>query len=377
MKALAPGSTIGILGAGQLGRMLALAARPLGYLVHVYAPDAGSAPASQVADRSFEADYLDHTALTAFAAGVDVVTVEFENIPAETLEWLAQHTLVRPGARALHTTQNRLREKLFLQGLNLPLPAFRHVRTASELPEALAVTGTPAVLKTAGFGYDGKGQVLIRAADDLDAARELLDGSEAVLEQFVNFRREVSLLCARSASGEVATYGLIANRHHNHILDVSSVPVSDLPERVRAEASRIAHTILSGLDYVGVLCVELFLLEDGRLLVNEVAPRVHNSGHLTVEASVTSQFQQHIRAVTGLPLGDTSFTSAAAMANLLGDLWQAGEPDWPALLTGGRVQLHLYGKTAARPGRKMGHLTALAASAAEAEQLVTAARASA
>lgn len=377
MTVLQPGSTIGILGAGQLGRMLALAARPLGYRVHVYAPDAAESPAAQVADESFSADYLDEAALTRFAAGVDVVTVEFENIPARSLELLARHTLVRPGARALHTTQNRLREKLFLEEQDLPLAAFRHVRDEAELKEALAEVGTPAVLKTAGFGYDGKGQVLISDPAELAAARQLLAGSDAVLEEFVPFEREVSLVCARSANGEVVSYGLIANRHENHILDVSTVPVTGLPEQTADSARQIAAAILHGLDYVGVLCVELFLLTDGRLLVNEVAPRVHNSGHLTVEASVTSQFQQHLRAITGLPLGDTAFVTAAAMANLLGDVWQAGPPDWQALLSGGQVQLHLYGKTEARPGRKMGHLTALAATAEDAERLVRSARSSA
>ncbi len=377
MSYLPPGSTIGILGAGQLGRMLALAARPLGYRVVILAPDAEGSPASQVADSVIQGDYLDEAALAQFAAACDVVTVEFENVPARTLELLAERTLVRPGARALHISQNRLREKLFLQELRLPLPRFAHVRDESVLPGAIALTGLPAVLKTAGFGYDGKGQVVIRDDNDMEAARKLLAGSEAVLEELVTFEREVSLVCARSADGQVASYGLIGNRHENHILDVSSVPVTDLPPEVQAHAGRIAADILSGLDYVGVLCVELFLLGDGSLLVNEIAPRVHNSGHLTIEASVTSQFQQQLRAITGLPLGDTSYVSAAAMANLLGDVWSDGEPDWPAVLSDSRVQLHLYGKDRARPGRKMGHVTALAGTAAEAEQLVLSARDSA
>ena len=372
---VAPGSTIGILGAGQLGRMLALAARPLGYRVHVLAPTAEGAPAAQLADRVFSAAYDDEDALARFAAGCAVVTVEFENIPARTLELLSEHTLVRPGARALHLTQNRLREKRFLEQLGLPLPRFRHVPDAAALAAALEHTGTPAVLKTAGFGYDGKGQVLIKSPTDTEAALELLAGSAAVLEQYVAFSRELSVISARNAGGETASYGLISNRHSSHILDISSVPVTGLPAGVEQQAQDIATAVLDGLDYVGVLCVELFLLEDGRLLVNEVAPRVHNSGHLTVEAAVTSQFQQHIRAVCGLPLGATDLVSPAAMANLLGELWSTTDPDWPAVLADSRVQLHLYGKDEARPGRKMGHLSALAQTASEAEELVSRARA--
>src|SRR5690625_83600 len=372
---VAPGSTIGILGAGQLGRMLALAARPLGYRVHVLAPTAEGAPAAQLAERVFSAAYDEEDALARFAAGCAVLTVEFENIPARTLELLSEHTLVRPGARALHLTQNRLREKRFLEQLGLPLPRFRHVPDAAALAAALEHTGTPAVLKTAGFGYDGKGQVLIKSPTDTEAALELLAGSEAVLEQFVPFSRELSVISARNARGETASYGLISNRHSSHILDISSVPVTGLPAGVEQQARDIATAVLDGLDYVGVLCVELFLLEDGRLLVHEVAPRGQNPDHLTVAAAVTSQFQQHIRAVCGLPLGATDLVSPAAMANLLGELGSTTDPDWPAVLADSRVQLHLYGKDEARPGRKMGHLSALAQTASEAEELVSRARA--
>ncbi len=373
-QTLRPGSTIGILGSGQLGRMLALAARPLGYRVLIYAPDPGNSPAAAVADGAVQAGYGDQEALKGFAAACDVVTVEFENIPSDSLEYLAAHTTVRPGAHALHVTQNRLREKLFLQQHGLPLAEFRHVRAAADLPEAGRAVGLPAVLKTAGFGYDGKGQVLLRTEGDFPRAEALLAEGDAVLEAFVPFEREVSVISARSATGETASYGLFSNQHANHILDVTSVESDTADADLGSRASELADGIMNALDYTGVLCVELFVLKDGGLLVNEIAPRVHNSGHLTIEASGSSQFQQHIRAICGLPLGSTSFHSPAAMANLLGDVWQAGEPAWAAALSDPRVQLHLYGKEEARAGRKMGHLTALADTRDEAESAVRAAR---
>lgn len=368
MSGLRPGSTIGILGSGQLGRMLALAARPLGFHVHIYAPDAEGSPAGQVADRVTQADYLDAAALEAFAADCDVVTVEFENIPAAALERLAGLTAVHPGARALHITQNRLREKNFLQEHGLPLARFRHVTDEADLAAAVSELGLPAVLKTAGFGYDGKGQLLLREQADLGRAAGLLAEGEAVLEEFVPFEAEVSVIAARSAGGETGSYGLFRNVHTDHILDVTVAGPDHDP--LAEAAGAIAARIMNALGFVGVMCVELFVLADGRLLVNEVAPRVHNSGHLTSEACLCNQFQQHIRAVSGLPLGSFAFRSHAAMANLLGDVWQGGEPDWNAVLTAGDVQLHLYGKAEARPGRKMGHLTAVADSAAEAESVV-------
>ncbi len=374
MKPLAPGSTIGILGSGQLGRMLALAARPLGYRVHVYAPDTEGAPASQVADFATTADYLDNDALDAFAAACDVITIEFENIPAVALERLAAITPVHPGAQALHVTQNRLREKNFLTANGLPLAPFAHVTDTRGLEVAAADIGLPAVLKTAGFGYDGKGQLLLREPADLAGAAALLAEGEAVLEGFVDFDREVSVIAARSSTGETGSFGLFTNRHANHILDVTTAGDPASERGLHGQALKIAVRIMEALDYVGVMCVELFQLADGTLLVNEIAPRVHNSGHLTTEATATSQFQQHIRAICGLPLGDFSFVRPAAMANLLGDEWSEGEPDWAAALRDPRIQLHLYGKKEARPGRKMGHLTALADSEAEAEAAVVMAR---
>lgn len=371
---LAPGGSIGILGSGQLGRMLALAARPFGYAVHVYAPDASGSPAAQVADSATQAAYLDEAALREFARMCDVVTVEFENIPAEALELLGQWTAVRPGARSLRLSQNRLREKEFLVSAGLPVAPFRTVRSEDGLKEALGEIGWPAVLKTAGFGYDGKGQALLRSPRDLPRAEAILAGGEAVLEAFVDFSSEVSVVAARTSGGVTGSFGLFHNDHVNHILDVTAVLPEDGTDGAEQEAAGIARQIADALGHVGVLCVELFRLGDGRLLVNEIAPRVHNSGHLTIEAAGSSQFQQHIRAVAGLPPGDFSFRSPAAMANLLGDLWENGEPDWAAALADPRVQLHLYGKEEARPGRKMGHLTAVAGTASEAREAVLAAR---
>lgn len=374
MTTLLPGSSIGILGSGQLGRMLALAARPLGYAVRIYAPDAEGSPAAAVADSHMQADYLDGEALERFAATCDAITVEFENIPARTLEVLARHTEVRPGARSLHVCQNRLREKEFLSEAGLPVAPFRKITSMAALEAALAELGGPAVLKTAGFGYDGKGQRVLNGPEDAPAGAEILSGGDAVLEEFVDFRSELSIVAARSSRGETGSFGLFHNQHENHILDLTTAGGSG-DAALGREAADIATRVLDGLGHVGVLCVELFLLHDGSLMVNEIAPRVHNSGHLTLEAAASSQFQQHIRAVAGLPLGDFTFHSPAAMANLLGDVWQDGEPDWAAALGDPRVQLHLYGKKDARPGRKMGHLTALAASAEEAAAAVRDARA--
>lgn len=364
-----PGATIGVLGSGQLGRMLALAAARLGYRVHVFSDAPPDSPAGQVAQLEISAAYSDETALRKFAAGVDVVTVEFENVPAAALELLATLVPVRPGSGALHVTQNRLREKRFLQQHDLPHAPFVPVNSEEELRAALQLTGWPAVLKTAGFGYDGKGQLLLTNEADLPAAAELLSGG-AVLEGFVEFDRELSVLLARSGTGQTADWGVISNTHANHILDLS---VTGAP----AEAERavvLARQAAEALDFTGLLCVEFFETAAGELLVNEIAPRTHNSGHLTIEGSVTSQFEQQVRAICGLPFGSTELLRPAAMANLLGDLWNTGTPDWSAALRDPAVKLHLYGKAAARPGRKMGHLTALAATQAEAASKVLAAR---
>ncbi|HXF61593.1 MAG TPA: 5-(carboxyamino)imidazole ribonucleotide synthase [Caldilineaceae bacterium] len=372
-----PGGTIGVFGSGQLGRMMALAARAMGYRIHTFSPDRES-PTGQVADREVCAAYDDMDAVRDFVRRVDVVTFEFENVAAHVAQAAeAAGKPVRPGGWVLHTTQQRIREKRFLAGNGLPVPAFAEVRSVVELEDALAKIGCPAVLKTAAFGYDGKGQVKIERPEQARDAWQAIGEQEAILEAFVAFSHELSVVAARGVDGRFAHYGVIENRHANHILDLSVAPARVSPA-VAQEAVELARTILDKLDVVGVLCVELFLAEDGRLLVNELAPRPHNSGHLTIEAARTSQFEQQVRAVCGLPLGSTELLRPAAMANLLGDLWATGEPKWAAACANPAVKLHLYGKREARPGRKMGHLTALAWSweqgVAEAEQSVLAAR---
>jgi 5-(carboxyamino)imidazole ribonucleotide synthase len=368
-----PGSTIGVLGSGQLGRMLGLAARRLGYRVHTYSPDRDS-PTGQIADAEIAGSYDDVAALRAFADAVDVVTFEFENVPSASVAAIAERALVRPAGSVLHTTQHRGREKAFLSGAGLPVPPYALVATAGELAAAIARIGCPAVLKTASFGYDGKGQARIDDAEGALAAWDAIGRQPAVLEAFVDFERELSVVAARGADGQFVHYGVIENAHARHILDVSVAPARVLPE-IEREAAAIARASLEALDVVGVLCVELFLTRSGRLLVNELAPRTHNSGHLTIDAAATSQFEQQLRAVCGLPLGSTALIKPAAMANLLGDLWQDGEPRWAEALRRPGVHLHLYGKREAKPGRKMGHLTALAETGAAAAQLVRNARA--
>jgi len=372
MKAVLPGATVGVLGSGQLGRMFAIAARRMGYRVHTYSPDSDT-PTGQVADKEYERAYDDLDAVREFARGVSVVTFEFENVPAEAVEAAEALAPVRPSGSVLYTTQNRLREKNFLARNGFPVAPFRHVVSRDELKSALEEVGRPAVLKTAGFGYDGKGQTRVSSDEDAERAVEALKGQEGVVEAFVDFEREVSVVAARTARGEFAHYGVIENAHSRHILDLSVAPARVSEETARA-AVEIARSVLEALDVVGVMCVEFFLTRDGRLLVNELAPRPHNSGHLTFDACVTSQFEQQLRAVCCLPLGSTELMRPAAMANLLGDLWNAGEPDWREALKFTDVKLHLYGKTEPRAGRKMGHLTALAPTPEEAARKARAAR---
>ena len=372
MSAVLPGAAVGVLGSGQLGRMFAIAARRMGYRVHTFSPDSDT-PTGQVSDREYERPYDDLDAVREFARNVAVVTFEFENVPAAAVEAAAALAPVRPSGAVLYTAQHRLREKTFLSARGFPVAPFRHVRTPEDLSAALAEVGLPAVLKTAGFGYDGKGQTRIDSAADAPAAFAALRGQEGVVEAFVNFEREVSVVAARGAGGEFAHYGVVENTHSRHILDLSVAPAR-VGDAVAREAVGIARAVLEELGVVGVMCVEFFLTEGGRLLVNELAPRPHNSGHFTFDACVTSQFEQQLRAVCGLPLGSTELVRPAAMANLLGDLWQSGEPDWAAALAHPDVKLHLYGKTEPRPGRKMGHLTALAATPEDAARTALAAR---
>jgi 5-(carboxyamino)imidazole ribonucleotide synthase len=327
-----------------------------------------------VADREVVAAYDDLDAVGAFAREVAVVTFEFENVPASTAAACAAHAPVRPGEAALHVSQDRLREKSFLAGAGLPVPAFAALRSAEDLSAALRAVGQPAILKTAASGYDGKGQARVTTAGELAAAWSALGGAAAILERQVDFAAELSVVAARGVDGRVATFPVFENRHQRHILDVTVAP-APVVAAVADEAAAIARAVLEALDLVGVLCVELFVNAEGQLLVNELAPRPHNSGHLTIEACATSQFEQQVRAVCALPLGSVAQRAPAAMANLLGDLWSAGEPDWPAALARPDLALHLYGKAAARPGRKMGHLTALGADVGAARAAVLAARA--
>jgi 5-(carboxyamino)imidazole ribonucleotide synthase len=372
VKTVLPNSTIGVFGSGQLGRMFAIEARKLGYRVHTFSPD-NDTPTGQVADYEVNAPYEDLDAVRAFARKVDVVTFEFENVPSATVETAAEFAEVHPSGDVLHMTQNRLREKTFLSSNGFPVVPFRHIRTLDDLGRGVAELGLPCVLKTAGFGYDGKGQRKLKNADEIEAAFSNLNGSEAVIEAFVEFEKEVSVVCARGRDGAFAHYGVIENAHRNHILDIAFAPAS-VSARIFEEAIAIARSVAETLDYVGTLCVEFFLTKDGRLLINELAPRPHNSGHLTFDACVTSQFEQQLRAVCGLPLGATDFYRPAAMANLLGNLWERREPNWPAALNFPNLKLHLYGKSEPREGRKMGHLTALGATSEEAVQTVVAAR---
>ncbi|MSP21762.1 MAG: 5-(carboxyamino)imidazole ribonucleotide synthase [Dehalococcoidia bacterium] len=362
-----------MLGSGQLGRMFAIAAHRLGYRVHVFSPDRDS-PTGQVADLEITAAYEDLEAVARFARSVEVVTFEFENVPTATAIEASKHAPVRPGVDVLNVTQHRVREKSFLRDAGIPVTPFWPVLSLEELRTALAESGFPAVLKTAHGGYDGKGQVLLASTAEAEAVWPDFEGVESILEAFVDFACEVSVVGARGLDGDVVAYGPLQNSHAHHILDVTFAPAG-VEAHLAQEAVAIAREVLSHLEVVGVLCVEMFVTRDGRLLVNELAPRPHNSGHLTIDACVTCQFEQQVRAICGLPLGAPDFLRPAAMANLLGELWAGGEPHWDRALDLRDVKLHLYGKAEARPGRKMGHITALGATPDEAVARVLAARA--
>ncbi len=372
MTAILPGATIGVLGSGQLGRMFAIAARELGYRIHIYSPDDDS-PAGQIGDKECSFAYGDLDRIREFARGVRVVTFEFENVPAASTAAAAEFAPVRPDGHVLHTTQNRLREKTFLAKNGFPVTPFRAVNSLGDLQTAAKELGLPAVLKTAAFGYDGKGQVKLRDAAQLAEGFAALRGAEGIYEAFVDFEKEVSVVAARTLTGEFRAFPVFENTHANHILDVTFAPAAIGP-KLGKEAVDLAAGILQKLDVVGLLTVEMFVTRDGRLLVNELAPRTHNSGHLTIDAAVTSQFEQQVRAVCGLPLGSTELRQPAAMANLLGHLWEPVEPNWAAVLEDPAVKLHLYGKREARVGRKMGHLTATATTTEEAVRRVRDAR---
>jgi len=372
-----PDTLLGMLGGGQLGRMFALAAKAMGYRVAVLCPEP-EGPLAQIADVVYEADYDDLEACEAFAKQCDVVTFEFENIDHAMTEVAERYAPVRPAGRVLHTTQHRIREKTFLRDAGLPVTPFAAVETESDLQAAVEDVGLPAVMKTAAWGYDGKGQMVLRKADQLAEAYIELGQQPVVLEKMIDFERELSVVAVRSITGESQTFGPMQNIHAKHILDLSLCPAPIDPE-VAERAIEIAHLVMHSLDVVGVLCVELFMTHDGELMINELAPRPHNSGHLTIEGHVTSQFEQQVRAVCGLPLGSTRQIAPAVMANLLGDHWPdpsdfSQHPDWAAALSHSDVHLHLYGKEEPRIGRKMGHLTALADSIEQAEGLALRAR---
>lgn len=368
-RPILPGATLGVLGSGQLGRMFAIAARRMGYRVHVLSPDYDT-PTGQVADMEIRAPYGDLDRVAEFARNVSVVTFEFENVPSATTDVAAKYAPVRPSGGVLHATQNRLREKTALRTAGLPVTPFLPVASREELRAALGQLGTPAVLKTADWGYDGKGQVRIDSPAAAESAWTAFEGKQAILEAFIPFEKELSVVAARGIDGSFGWYGPIENSHRKHILDISVFP-ADVPPAVRSRAVEIARAVVEDFEVVGVLCVEFFLSRGGELMINETAPRPHNSGHLTIDAHVSCQFEQQVRAICGLPLGSTrAISPAAAMANLLGDLWADGEPIWEEACGIPDLKLHLYGKVEARPGRKMGHLTALAAAPAEAVALV-------
>ena len=353
-RILKPGDTIGILGGGQLARMIALAAAPLGLKAHIYAPEEGS-PAFDVASAHTRAAYDDLGALERFAGAVDVVTYEFENVPVYTADFLARHVPVHPGPHALGITQDRLEEKEFVSGLNIKTAPFAAVHDEAELEAALAEIGRPAVLKTRRFGYDGKGQAIIREGDDAAAKFAHIGRHPCILEGFVPFEREVSIVAARTEDGRFEAYEVTQNEHRHHILHRSTVPAQVTPA-VAAVSREIARRIGEALGYVGVFAVEMFLVVvDGTqgVIVNEIAPRVHNSGHWTLDGAVTSQFEQHVRAIAGWPLGAVERYGRVEMTNLIGD----EADDWLAVLEEPGAHLHLYGKEEARPGRKMGHVT--------------------
>ncbi len=364
---ITPGKTIGVLGGGQLGRMFAHAAERLGYRVHIYEPEPNG-PAGEVSASETNRAFTDIEALTAFAKGVDVLTYEFENIPAEPLWNIEKYVQLHPHWSVLETCQNRMREKNWLRKNNFSPVPFAEVEAGDDLGAVIRKIGLPCVVKTADFGYDGKGQ--IKVSDDASLAKAVASFAKqrCVIEKFIDFKCELSVLVARSSNGEVKIFPVAENIHTKHILDFSIVPAR-ITETVRVEAEKLALAIVEKLNVVGLLAIELFLTDRGELLVNELAPRPHNSGHWTLDACVTSQFEQHVRAVCGLPLGDVSVVSPVVMVNILGDAWKwqdgalVGDANWSAVLNEPRAKLHLYGKREPRIGRKMGHFTVTAATA--------------
>jgi 5-(carboxyamino)imidazole ribonucleotide synthase len=369
---LLPGATLGVLGGGQLGRMFTLAAKVMGYRVVVLDPDPAS-PAGLLADTHLKADYRDAVALLRMGGLCQAVTTEFENVPAQSMDMLAKHCRVAPGASAVAVAQDRLAEKTHARASGCETAPFANIESAADLDAAWETVGAPALLKTRRLGYDGKGQARVDSRAELAAAFGQLGAVPCLLEGFLPLEREVSVVLARNASDEIAFFPVAENRHRNGILDISIVPAripGNQAERARDMAAHLARE----MDYVGVMAVEFFVLRDGRIVFNEMAPRPHNSGHYTLDACATNQFQQQVRALCGLPLGDPRLLSPVVMVNLLGDAWRP-EPNWHALLAHPGVQLHLYGKAEARPGRKMGHYNCLAPTVEAALQVAEATRA--
>ncbi|MEQ1830045.1 MAG: 5-(carboxyamino)imidazole ribonucleotide synthase, partial [Pirellula sp.] len=372
-RIISPGSSIGIFGGGQLGRMLTHAAQRLGYRVVVFTDEIDS-PASQVANETVHADYLDPDAVRTFAKKVDVITLEFENIALEAVSRAAEVTLVRPSVHLLSIAQHRIKEKRTLRDFGFPVTPFREVRSIQDITPTALELGWPLVLKTTNWGYDGKGQRRVANQIEANDAMELLGPEPLIAEKWIPYQVEVSVIVARTPNGATAVYPMFTNSHHNHILDITTCPAAPELGKVAREAESIAFGVAESLQLEGLLCVEFFVTHQGEVMINEMAPRPHNSGHLTIDACRTSQFEQQVRAICNLPLGDTSLIQPAAMANLLGDVWGSQTPHFEKALAQPLTYLHLYGKQTARSGRKMGHITQLANSAAEASAGVAAIR---
>ena len=348
---IAPGRSIGILGGGQLGRMMAIAAAQMGYRTHIFCPDRDP-PAAQVANDTTIGDYADRTLIDQFCKSVDVVTLEFENVPVDTVEYISQKIPVRPGAGVLKIAQDRVFEKDFAKKLKIPTARYAAIDNFDQLAAAVDAIGLPAILKTRRMGYDGKGQIKIKKKSEIESAWHAIGGMPAILESLVDFKMEISVIVARSPSGEIATYPAVENRHKNHILDETIAPAPIYPKLAKT-ASNMARKMAQQIKLQGLMAVEMFLASNGEILMNEIAPRPHNSGHWSIDACVTSQFEQSIRAVCDLPLGSTEILAAARMKNLLGDAVNK----YADYLSDPYAKLHLYGKQDAKDGRKMGHVT--------------------
>ena len=359
-NSIQPGSWLGVFGGGQLGRMFTHAAQRMGYHVAIWEPEA-NCPAAQAADRHLQPIGPDQEAAAALELGTvcDAITIEFENINSNYLRGAARTSRVCPGAEFLEICQDRVLEKTSLSQAGFPVTPFLPVQTQLHVSNAIEAFGTPVVLKTARSGYDGKGQAVVRSSGAIREAFENLDSDHLIAEKWISYQAEVSMIAARNASGQIECYSLVENEHANHILDVSRCPVQPKLVNLQARATEICRGIAARFEVVGLFCVEFFVDAQGELLINEIAPRPHNSGHLTIEAFDCSQFEQQVRAMCNLPLARPVQLRPAAMSNLLGDIWSAGEPNWNAALVQPSVHLHLYGKTHARAGRKMGHVTVL------------------